>query len=185
MPKIVASVPEAVFYLFRHNPKAGAVEGLCGTGFLVLRPSIRPNGTPHAYGVTNWHVAMSAGASIIRVNTRNGKSRFIEYGPEEWHSPSNGDDLAVIDVSEKLDLVLDDVTGLYEDIFITPEAIKAFSIGIGEDAFMCGLFASHHGGERNVPVARFGNLSMMATDAAPVDLATGKRLACFLMVTCH
>jgi len=128
---------------------------------------------------------MSAGASIIRVNTRNGKSRFIEYGPEEWHSPSNGDDLAVIDVSEKLDLVLDDVTGLYEDIFITPEAIKAFSIGIGEDAFMCGLFASHHGGERNVPVARFGNLSMMATDAAPVDLATGKRLACFLMVTCH
>jgi hypothetical protein len=48
---------------------------------------------------------------------------------------------------------------------------------------MCGLFVSHPGGERNVPVVRFGNLSMMATEAAPVELETGVYRACFLMDT--
>jgi hypothetical protein len=183
MPKIREAVVEATFYLFRQNPKVDKIDGPFGTGFFVIRPSAHPTGHPHIYAVTNWHVARDAGASIIRVNTRDGKSRLIKYEPHEWKCPANGDDLAIIDVTRELDPNGDEAIGLYEDMFLSEDLIRTFSIGVGDDAFMCGLFVSHHGGERNVPVIRFGNLSMMATAAAPVELETGASRACFLMDT--
>jgi hypothetical protein len=38
---------------------------------------------------------------------------------------------------------------------------------------MTGLFADQHGGERNTPVARFGNLSLLADDHAPIEQPNG------------
>jgi hypothetical protein len=158
MPKIREAVIDATFYLFRLNPRTGKMDGPCGTGFFILRSSERPTGRPHVYAVANKHVvAMRAGASIIRVNTRDGKSRFIEYDPSEWMFPPNNDDLAVIDVTLAIDPNHDQMIGLYEDMFVTPVAIDNFEIGVGEDTFMCGHFASHDGGEKNVHVIRFGN----------------------------
>lgn len=178
MPKIRQGITEAVFYLFRINPLTGCIEGPCGTGFFVIRSSIRSNGAPHIYEITNWHVALDAGASIIRINTSDGKSRFVELDPSEWEQSAEGDDLAATDLSEKLNQSADQVIGLYEDMFITPDLIRKFEIGLGEDTFMCGLFTGHHGGERNIPVTTFGNLAMLANAAAPVKLETGAERPC-------
>ena len=46
---------------------------------------------------------------------------------------------------------------------------------------MIGLFTSHHGGERNVPSARFGNLAMLANDGAPIETEGGFRRPCHLV----
>lgn len=186
MPKVRQEITQAVFYLFRRNPKTGKIDGPCGTGFFVIRSSEHPTGKPHAYAVTNWHVACRLGASIIRVNLReqqSRKSRCIELDPSEWLYPANGDDLAIADISDKVNPTTDLVIGLHEDMFISRERIAEYEIGIGEDCFMCGLFVSHHGGERNVPVARFGNISMMASDDAPVKLETKARRPCHLVDT--
>jgi hypothetical protein len=179
VPKIRRALPESVFYLFKLDPKSGKRRGPFGTGFFVIRPGL---GEPHIYGITNWHVARQQGASIVRVNTRDGKSRFIELDPSEWECPKDNDDLAAVDLTERMKPE-DDLLCLFEDMFITPEIIKDFDIGVGDDVFMCGLFASHHGGERNVPVARFGNISMMANSQAPIELETRAELPCHLVDT--
>ena len=189
MPRIRHALPEAVFYLFRLNPKETdkdgkpLIDGPWGTGFVVMRGSRHPSGKPHVYGITNWHVAMDLGASIIRVNTNDGKSRFIDLDPSDWIKAKDGDDLCAVDISEKIDLATDQLIGLYEDMFITPLVVERHNIGLGEDTFMCGLFASHHGGERNVPMARFGNIAMMASKDAPIELETQAMRPCYLVDT--
>jgi hypothetical protein len=183
MPRIQHSLPQAVFYLFRLNPETGLEDGPWGTGFIVMRSSRHPTGKPHVYGITNWHVAHQLGASIIRVNTKAGKSRFIQLDPSEWAKAKDEDDLSAVDLSDQIDLERDEVIGLYEDLFVTPLVVERFDIGLGEDTFMCGLFASHHGGERNIPMTRFGNIAMMASQAAPVELETGFKRPCYLVDT--
>ena len=36
------------------------------------------------YAVSNWHVAVREGASVVRINTKDGKSESFEFGPEQW-----------------------------------------------------------------------------------------------------
>lgn len=184
MPKFGQSMSESVFYLFGRDPKSGEIKGPYGTGFFVCRDPDHPRTPLHVYAVSNWHVVCGdAGASIIRVNTRDRKSRLIELDPGEWTVPKDGDDLIAVDITDHVDSASDDIIGLEEDVFITPEVVKEFQIGTGEDIFMSGLFASHHGGNRNVPVIRFGNIAMMASEAAPVELETGGELPCYLVDT--
>ena len=50
----------------------------------------------HYYAVSNRHVTDRLGTSIMRINTRNGKSRLIELEPNEWHYAPKGDDLSAL-----------------------------------------------------------------------------------------
>jgi hypothetical protein len=127
----------------------------------------------HFYGVTNWHVANDLGASIIRINTRDGKSRFIELGPEDWYFTKNGDDLSATDLwghQEEGDQV-----GHYriDSMIVDDMLIDRTEISVGEDVFMIGLYAEQHGGERNTPAIRFGNLSLLADDKVPIEQPNG------------
>lgn len=180
MPKVAKTVSESVFFLFRHDPKTGRIVGPEGTGVLIARESKRLPGELHYYAVTNRHVACEGGASIIRLNTHDGGSRFIELDPSEWHFKKSGDDLAAADLGSRLDPTGDEIKHNNETGFVDQRTIEKLEIGPGEDVFMCGLFASHHGGERNVPTVRFGNLSMLASDQAPVELGTGASRPCHL-----
>jgi hypothetical protein len=49
---------------------------------------------------------------------------------------------------------------------------KYNDIGVGEDVFMLGLFVDQAGHEKNAPLARFGNVSMLASKAALVTMGT-------------
>jgi hypothetical protein len=156
MPNIIRlELPEAVFYLYRLEPDGETRTGPWGTGFLVIKPSARDiMGKPHVYGVSNWHlVSGKCGASIIRVNTRDGRSRFIELEPGEWEIAKDGDDMVAVDLTDKIDPNTDQTTGIHEHLFLPPplQLTEWYRFWIGEDAFMCGLFASHHGGSATFP----------------------------------
>lgn len=172
MPKLARDIGHSVFYLYRLNPKTGKWEGPCGTGFVVARRSARLGNFNHYYGVSNWHLTHDQGASIIRINTTDGKSRFLDYGPEDWEFVKDGDDLSIIDLTDKTRQG-DQVSNFADHGFVDKNFIEQFQVSLGEDVFMLGLFAAHHGGERNTPVARFGNLALLADDAAPIEQPNG------------
>jgi len=169
MPRIDPQWVKTVFYLFRRNPESGEIDkDPSGTGFFVLRSSTELAGYSHWYAVSNWHVTHDLGASIIRINALHGNHRFIEFDPIEWLFERDGDDLSIIDVTENLQGSLAEAWVVDERNFISKERYDDLMIDIGEDTIMVGLFSAHHGGERNIPSARFGNISMMPSDKALV-----------------
>jgi hypothetical protein len=182
MPRVDPNLARSVFYLFRRDPRTNEVTGPHGTGVIVGRESDRFPGEHHCYGVTNWHVACQLGASIIRINGRDAVRTF-EFDPMDWHFLRNGDDLAAVHMPDGAD-----VAGLIamvpEQIFANQAVIADFEIGPGDDTFMCGLFLNHYGnGEKIRPSFRFGNISMLADDDAPLEVATGACRPCHLVDT--
>ncbi|MDA9483386.1 hypothetical protein XI07_15450 [Bradyrhizobium sp. CCBAU 11445] len=173
MPRIRKDLKDSIFYLFRRDPKTGNVVGPEGTGFLIS-----PDADPQrCYAVANWHVAIR-GASIIRLNS-NGGGRFLEYDPSEWHFRPGRDDIALIEITQELQET-DEIFKLSEEMFVTQEIVEEFEVGLGEDLFMIGMFAESHGGDRNVPAARFGNLSMLAHPSALIQLENEARRPAYL-----
>jgi hypothetical protein len=168
MPQLRPELQNSAFYLYGLDPKSGKKAGPTGTGIVVVRAANTPAPMAHHYAVANWHVAVR-GASIIRFNTRDGNHRFIEKEPTDWEFVPGGHDLAACDITEDI-RETDDILVQAERSFLTPAIINKFKIGIGEDVFMIGMFADNHGGARNVPAGRFGNLSMLASDQAPVEI---------------
>jgi hypothetical protein len=171
MPRLRQDIGSAVFYLYGIDPKTGSRRGPLGSGFVVARPSTKFPNFRHYYGVSNWHLTHDIGASIIRINTDKG-SRFIDKSPEDWHFEPNGDDLSIIDLTDEAQS--NDQVAHYVDVgFADRSFLKRFEVSVGEDAFMTGLFAANHGGERNAPVARFGNVSLLASDDILIEQPNG------------
>lgn len=176
MPRLNPFFERAVFFLYRRNPETGQVEGPVGTGSCIgMRRKGAAGEQPlrHVYAVTNYHVALGKTCgTIIRINTIDGRSRSIETEPHEWHFIAKHDDLAAIDITETLD-ALDDVYAIPDHLFLTKQLVNIFQIGIGEDGFMLGLFSEQTGADRNMIAARFGNISLLAHDDAPIPQPHG------------
>jgi hypothetical protein len=172
MPRINSNLKNSVFFLYATNPESGEIAGPFGTGVFIgiSRSDVDPiqERVHHLYAVTCHHVAVSGGASIIRINTKDGKSRLLELDPDEWFFDPNGDDLAVVDVTDRIDHEQDEVALVPENWLMEREYIKNLQIDIGEDGFMLGLFASVPGEKRNAVAARFGNLSLLAQGQLPI-----------------
>jgi len=69
MPKIPPRVTDGVCYLYRSVEDANAGKEFGGTAFLVYIPSAHLAGNGYVYAVSNWHVAVRGGSSIVRLNT--------------------------------------------------------------------------------------------------------------------
>jgi hypothetical protein len=177
VPKIGDRYNKAVFFLYRTNPKTGLVEGPLGTGFFTYRYTDDANGKRagvHYYGVTNYHIAIALGATIIRINTKDGSTRDLPFETEDWHWVQGGDDICAVDIDESNFGPGDAWDGIPEWTFLGKAEIAKREIGLGENAFMVGLFAPHHGeGKRNVISGRFGNVAMLADDGAPISTEGG------------
>ena len=168
MPRIYPAFSRMVFFLYGRDPNTGEVVGPQGTGILVGLPgSVGLRYDRHVYAVTCHHVA-PRGASIIRINTNDGKSRWLEFEPHEWQFMKHSDDLAAVDVTDRLHQPEDDFSFLPSSLIATPDFMRDVEFGIGEDGFMLGLFANHPGKERNLIAARFGNVSLLASDDDPI-----------------
>jgi hypothetical protein len=164
MPKIPMEALDNVIYLYRDVESAVAGTEFGGTGFLVhLKSSKYPTQIAHTYAVTNWHVAVRGGASIIRLNRKDGGTRLIPAGPEEWvFDQKLGYDIAVLPVD--IDEATDQIAFVdAEDGIITKQTVIDRQLGPGEDVFMVGRFVDHDGGPVNKPAVRFGNISVMPT----------------------
>jgi hypothetical protein len=181
MPRIHPQLQDCVFFLFRRNPESGNVEGPLGTGFLISRSPHWDGALNHLYAVTNWHVAVRLGASIIRLNTNNGKTRELEYDPLDWTFNAD-DDLAILDIHDDM-RSSDAVFYINERDFLAGDKWSRSGLTIGDDTFMIGLFAAHHGDDWNVPCARFGNVAMLSSLHAKLEMANGSKQPCYLVDT--
>jgi hypothetical protein len=171
MPQLNEDLPSVVFFLYAKAPNGESFVGPRGTGFFIGVLSKARSKRPwhyHVYAVSCWHVAVEGGYSNIRFNTKEGKSLWIELEPDEWEFIPGGADLAAIDVTDRLSEA-DKTVVVPEYMFATKSAILTENIGIGEDGFMLGLHAGNPGKNVNLVAARFGNVSMLATDDAPIE----------------
>lgn len=58
-----------------------------------------------------------------------------------------------------------------KDICATSQVLQGNNVGLGDEVFIVGLFRSHYGQQRNVPIIRIGNLAMMRGE--PVETHYG------------
>jgi hypothetical protein len=129
--------------------------------------------------VTAEHVIsglLTSGREIwLRINTKDGKAieakcdpRAFRFHPNNEHDPT---DVAVAPFNPSL---VDDESGErfeadvgsmilngLEEGFLPTEEFARQSIGLGAEIAIVGLFRSHFGKNRNVPIVRVGNISAL------------------------
>jgi hypothetical protein len=135
-----------------------------------------PPAVTHFYAVTAAHV-LTAGSNI-RINDRFGKSRMLKIGPEKWTALYGIEDIVAIDITDRLDLRRREYSYVPHEMLATRDFVSRVELGVGEDGFMLGLFASHPGKNKNMFAARFGNLSMLADDNEPISQGNGITSPC-------
>jgi hypothetical protein len=158
MPRLPQEIFRAPFYLYETEEEAQAGAPFGGTGFIVAYPTDLPD-VNFVYAVTNWHVAVRDGASVIRVNKIGGGMDIFPLDPAEWHFQRGGYDLAI--ASFPLTVEKHECNALCVTMFLSKEEIEDLGITPGEDIFMVGRFVDHDGADSNVPAVRFGNISVM------------------------
>jgi hypothetical protein len=132
MPRLNPHLSDSVFYLYRKNDD-GDIDGPYGTGSIVGRPS-NTKGRYHLYGIANWHVAIDdGGAPIMRINTQDGKTRYLEYRVSDWQSIPDKDDLAAVDVTNDISFETDKLMFIGEKEFISREVMRHLELGLGDD----------------------------------------------------
>jgi hypothetical protein len=168
MPKISDKVLDCACYLYQSREAAESGQQFGGTAFLVTIPS-EVQGKVFVIAVTNWHVAVRDGFSVLRVNNRAGGVDIFEFGPEDWDFDPRYD-VAVRPIR------LDPESHKYATVgihtFVTKDERKRLEVGPGDDVFMVGRFVDHDGGAVNSPSLRFGNISMHPTT---VEVPKGKK----------
>jgi len=165
MPKIPLQLLDSTFYLYKNRDDAEKGKNYGGTGFFITVPSEKyPDEIIYIYGISNWHVVLESGNSIIRVNTLDGKVDIIEYEPTEWEWVQRKDDIAVSPLISILDPRKHSSNLIATEYFATDKIIQQHGINVGDDVFMLGRFMDHDGGIINMPAARFGNISVMPTE---------------------
>ncbi|MCZ6592547.1 MAG: serine protease [Alphaproteobacteria bacterium] len=170
MPTISDDFLNCVFYLYPSREDAEKGTNLGGTGFFF---SIDLTDVPgsYYYAVTNWHVAVQGGASVIRVNKRDGSSsEILGLDPHDWVFKRRWHDLAIADIA--LDLEANKISFIGSEMLVSQADLGKYGIGVGEDVFMVGRFMDHDGGETNVPAVRFGNIAVMPQ---PIEQPTGAK----------
>jgi hypothetical protein len=102
------------------------------------------------------------GKVYLRVNIRESGAQFIEVNLDQWrfHPTDEFVDVAIAPIQFSNYLEHKFLPNK-EDIFVTPEVILNKRIGIGDEIFFTGLFRSHSGKQRNIPILRAGNIAAM------------------------
>jgi hypothetical protein len=159
MPQLPPETLDCVCYLYQSEEDAKAGSNFGGTAFLVAM-SASVDSRAYIYAVTNWHVAVRDRASVLRVNTRDGKGDIFAVDPEQWEFDPRFD-IAVMPI--RLDSNKHKFKAIHLNGFVTKDQVKKQKLGPGEDVFMVGRFVDHDGGPVNQPAVRFGHISVMPT----------------------
>ena len=155
-------VLDTVVYLYPSVADAEAGESVGGTGFVVGVPSTVNEDYASLYAVTVSHVVREGQSPVIRMNTKNGHKDVIDVSTSDWVHHQDGDDLAVCPLNlatEKYQFAFAE-----PEMFLTPDIVAEHNIGPGDEVFMAGRFVTHEGRQRNTPMARFGNVSMLPAE---------------------
>lgn len=134
----------------------------------------------HLYAVSNRHTVQQT--PCIRINKNERETRLLEFDPSEWVW-SDTDDLAAVDVTDLISFnpwvnnISDRISVVNDFQIVSKQRAWERDIGIGDQTVMLGLFAGHSGGNKNVPVARFGFVSATPDESIPVRLWPSDSLA--------
>ena len=150
--------------IFVGYAKPGGEMELAGTAFL-LGKSLPGTDLSVTYLVTAKHVLKEieerGGYRVaLRVNVIGGGYRWIDAPFEHWvYHP----EMDLIDVAALHITLPPDCDHKYWPIAssATPEVIATEKIGLGNEAFLVGLFHQHCGTQRNIPIVRVGNIAAM------------------------
>jgi len=164
---------------FLYVEEAGRSMRPVGTAFLVSYSSDDKPESIHAYLVTALHViagAKDAGHEFIylRLNRpAGGGVDFAKTRIDGWVSaenPADAEDVAVHGAGGNL---ADEFQVRFIDhrMFATDELLRDYDIGTGDEVFLPGLFVSHAGTERNLPIVRRGSIAAMPEE--PIATAVG------------
>jgi hypothetical protein len=102
----------------------------------------------------------------LRVNTKSGSPAEVKCAPSDWwfhpDNESAATDVAIapLDIDQDIDINPIPIFGP-RTVAATGEIISKVRIGVGDEVAITGLFRSHHGQNKNVPITRIGNLAMM------------------------
>lgn len=108
---------------------------------------------------------------LLRVNTPVG-ARWLDTEIGKWRVHSDTTiDVAVLRFS--LSSIFDHKQWPMHG-FCDSETIQKEQIGIGEDVFFMGLFSQHYGQERNIPIARIGNIAAMPEELVSTEMGLMK-----------
>jgi hypothetical protein len=96
----------------------------------------------------------------------------MQFHPE--HSKRKYIDVAIYGLANyrewaKSDIDKYDFTYLMEEDVCTDEVIQKYAIGLGDEVSIPGLFLSHIGTTKNVPIVRTGNIAAMRGEPVPTD----------------
>jgi hypothetical protein len=136
----------------------------------AFHASMTQEGFTIRYLVTAEHVVsglLSRGFDVwARFNLTDGTASEAKFDPRAWYfhpdNENNPTDVAVapIVVHPNEDFMSVGLLGA-APMVATDEVIQAARIGTGDEVAIIGLFRSHHGNERNVPIVRIGNIAML------------------------
>jgi hypothetical protein len=158
MPRLGDHIVGCSVYLYESENGAKAGHDSGGSGFLVHVPSTANPGVGYLYAVTNKHV-LDNGFHVLRLTKKAGGVDTIRTNPQNWFPHPSGLDVKVIpiDVGEAFKW-----WSVSVDMFISRQIIEVFNIGVGDETFLVGRLVTHGGNQKNAPIARFGNVSLMA-----------------------
>lgn len=143
-----------------------------GTGFLV---AVTEGRHTFIFVVTAEHVISGLKGKgferlLLRMNAPDGTARIFGSDYAHWHfhpDPNIHTDVAVASISFNPN----DLDPLFADtsMFVTPDKIADWDISVGDEVAIVGLFRSHFGKSKNVPVVRIGNISAMPDEPVYTD----------------
>lgn len=183
MPRIDPGYLDCTIYLYPNTKAAQSGQNYGGSGFLTAIPyesEIDGQLRSHIYAITNSHVISKdeGNSPTIRFNRHDDKTEIAPYTYEDWIDFGEHDDLAILRLSNEL---VNSIKWLafFPWASITPGDVFSRNdfppaIDIGTDVLMISRFLSHDGKQRNLPVVRFGNLSMLPFEPIPYPNVKGK-----------
>lgn len=170
-------VRQSVLFLGNKDEKTGRFIPRA-TAFVV---SINEDNLSFRYVVTAEHAIAGfskKGWDIhIRSNLATGGVREDSWVGARWfsHPVPRSTDVAVAtidflpDEEFKAVLLRSDLPDR-EGLAATASVMQERRMGLGDEVFIVGLFRSHYGLQRNVPIIRIGNLAMMRGEPVPTQL---------------
>ncbi|UQV43469.1 hypothetical protein KIV45_16000 [Janthinobacterium lividum] len=158
MPAIPNELLDCVLYLYPDSSSAIAGVRYGGAAFIVGVQSKTNQTVKHLYAITNHHVAVKSGYSVIRFNKKDGGAGTLDLDPSDWEFSAEKGDVCIASLSgigdnHRFNFVPN-------DLFLTEAEQNSRFIGVGDDVFMVGRFIDHDGGQTNSPAVRFGNISI-------------------------
>jgi hypothetical protein len=159
MPRIPDQIVDCSVYLYASQAAAEGGESAGGCGFLVHVPSKVNGAYGQLYAVTNKHV-LDGGFYVLRLTKKGGGISTIETRRQDWTPHPKGHDVEVMPIDLPREVFQWWSIGM--EMFITPEIIRIYRVGLGDEAFLIGRLITHAGIQKNSPVTRFGNISLMA-----------------------